>query len=181
MDIATFNQTYGFWIQTGAIILSIIVTGYFAQKAIKANGQSAKETLEHNHTMVRKRATIDIILQENQDDELVAAKRIVASLPPEASFIKYLEPSLCDNEKAQAEKESIRILLNRLEFIALGIHQGAFEEEIYKRLQYSDAMDTWNKAKPMIMELRRQRDRNTYYQELERLAIRWGKDPLKED
>ena len=56
-------------------------------------------------------------------------------MPPEASFIKYMEPSFCDKKEAEAEKESIRILLNRYEFIALGIRTGAFEEEIYKRLK----------------------------------------------
>ncbi|QMT41284.1 DUF4760 domain-containing protein [Neisseria shayeganii] len=181
MDIATFNQTYGFWIQTGAIIASIVVTGFFAQKAIKANGKSAKEALHHNHTMVRKRATIDIIIQENQDDELVQAKRIVLALPEEASFVRYLEPRLCDNPQAQAEKESIRILINRLEFIALGIRQGAFEEEIYKRLKHSDTMEIWEKAKPMIMEMRRRKGRDTYYQEFEWLANRWKADPLQAD
>lgn len=133
-SLIIFNQAYGFWVQTGAIIISIAVTGYFAQKAIKKNGESAKTTLNHNHEMIRKRATIDILIQENQDTDLVQAKRIVAQLPPEASFIKYMEPSFCDTKEAEAEKESIRILLNRYEFIALGIRTGAFEEEIYKRL-----------------------------------------------
>ena len=177
-SLIIFNQAYGFWVQTGAIIISIAVTGYFAQKAIKKNGESAKTTLNHNHEMIRKRATIDILIQENQDTDLVQAKRIVAQLPPEASFIKYMEPSFCDKKEAEAEKESIRILLNRYEFIALGIRTGAFEEEIYKRLKCSDVMDTWKKAKPMIMELRRQKERNTYYQELEWLASRWEASPL---
>ena len=176
-----FNQAYGFWVQTGAIIISIIVTGFYAQKAIKKNGQSAKETLNHNHEMIRKRATIDILIQENQDNELVQAKRIVTNLPENASFIKYLEPSFCGTKESEAEKESIRILLNRYEFIALGIRNGAFEEEIYKRLKYSDIMDTWKNAKPMIMELRRLKGRNTYYQELEWLADRWERLPLTKD
>ncbi|MFU2048005.1 MULTISPECIES: hypothetical protein [Avibacterium] len=42
------GESYGFWIQTGAIILSILVTGYYARKAILSNGRSAKETLNHN-------------------------------------------------------------------------------------------------------------------------------------
>ncbi|WP_442790140.1 DUF4760 domain-containing protein [Neisseria gonorrhoeae] len=178
-SLIIFNQAYGFWVQTGAIIISIAVTGYFAQKAIRENGDSAKATLNHNHEMIRKRATIDILIQENQDAELVQAKRIVANMPAEASFIKYIEPSVCNTQELEAEKESIRILPNRHEFIALGIRNGAFEEEIYKRLKYSDIMDTWEKAEPMIIELRRQKNRKTYYQELEWLAKRWKKDPLK--
>lgn len=176
-----FNQAYGFWVQTGAIIISIVVTGYFAKEAIKKNGSSAKETLNHNHEMIRKRATIDILIQENQDDELVQAKKIVTKLPENASFLKCLEPSSRGKKKTEAEKESIRILLNRYEFIALGIRNGAFEEEIYKRLKYSDIMDTWKKAKPMIMELRRLKGRDTYYQELEWLADRWERSPLTKD
>ncbi|HEZ0635659.1 TPA: hypothetical protein WGQ33_001189 [Neisseria meningitidis] len=42
-SLIIFNQAYGFWVQTGAIIISIAVTGYFAQKAIKKNGESAKQ------------------------------------------------------------------------------------------------------------------------------------------
>lgn len=100
-----FNQAYGFWVQTGAIILSIGVTGYFAKEAIKKNGSSAKETLNHNHEMIRKRATIDILIQENQDDELVQAKKIVTKLPENASFLKCLEPSSRGKKRRKLKKK----------------------------------------------------------------------------
>jgi hypothetical protein len=176
------SESIGYWVQilqTVAIILSIVVTGFYARKAILSNGQSAKEMMRHNQDMTRQRATIDLLLHENQDQELIAAKQIVIALPDEASFIKYLEPSLCADEQSKREKASIAILLNRYEFVALGIKTGAFEEQIYKSLKYSDTIDIWNKAKPMVMELRRQKGRDTYYQEFEWLADKWKKEPLQ--
>lgn len=44
------GETHGFWIQTGAIILSAIM-------AILA--------IRHNGKMSKRRATIDVIMQEN--------------------------------------------------------------------------------------------------------------------
>ena len=168
------GESYGFWVQTGAVILSIIVTGFFARKAIISNGKTAKETLEHNQLMQQKRATIDLILQENQDQELIKAKITIAALPDNASFIEYLDVNENDQPSKKEVKDCIRILLNRYEFIALGIKNEAFEESIYK-----DFTNTWKKAKPMIMELRRRKEQNTYYQEFELLADRWLQSPLK--
>ncbi|WP_442780717.1 DUF4760 domain-containing protein [Avibacterium sp. 20-132] len=145
-----------------------------------SNGRSAKETLNHNQEMQRQRATIELLLQENQDKELTNAMLIIAKLPKNASFLDYLDVSEEEqNENKKVIKNAIRTLLNRYEFIALGIKYGAFEERIYKELQYSNVMNVWINAKPLIMELRRRKNKNTYFQEFEQLADKWGKEPLK--
>ncbi|MDE8035780.1 DUF4760 domain-containing protein [Actinobacillus equuli subsp. equuli] len=180
MDEASklLGESYGFWVQTGAIILSIIVTGFYARKAILSNGSSAKETLEHNQRMQQTRATIDLILQENQDVELNQAKQTISKLPENASFLEYLDVREEDSDEKKQIKQSIRVLMNRYEFIALGIKNEAFEESIYKELQFSDVTDVWKKSKPLIMELRRRKGKNTYYQEFEWLTDRWLNNPL---
>lgn len=71
------------------------------------------------------------------------------------------------------------ILLNKYEFTAQGIRNAAFEEKIYKSMQYSTIMRIWKRSKPLIEEIRRIEEIETIYQEFEWLAKRWEKKPLK--
>lgn len=169
------GETLGYWLQTVAIVLSVAVTGYYARKAILANGESAKKTLQHNHETLRQRATIDLLLQENQDTEMIAAHAAVMALSDQTSLVSCLST----DSNYQEKLADIRLLLNRYEFVALGIRTGAFEESVYKTLKYSQVMNVWDKSKPLIMEIRRTHNKHTYYQEFEWLANRWLADPLK--
>lgn len=169
------GETLGYWLQTVAIVLSVVVTGYYARKAILANGESAKKTLQHNNETLRQRATIDLLLQENQDARMIEAHALIMALSNETPLVSCLSP----NSEFEEELAAIRLLLNRYEFVALGIKTGAFEESVYKSLKYSQVINVWDKAKPLIMEIRRTHGKHTYYQELEWLANRWLADPLK--
>ncbi len=164
MDNPVFlGESYGFWVQTGAIILSAIM-------AILA--------IVHNGKMARKHTTIDVLLQENQDKELIAAKFVVFNLArdPNNSFVDiYFK----EKEQQSDMYKQITMLLNRYEFIAQSIHNKAFEEKIYKEMQYTNITRMWDRVCPLIYEIRQRQNAPTFYQEFEWLAKRWKDKPLK--
>lgn len=163
MDLSFYNSLYlgetlGFWIQTGAIILSAAFA-FFMWK--------------HQAKQSKRRATIDVILNEKGNKELNdAKKRIYELINGTKTFIDAYKEGADDKEK-------ILLVLNQKEFIAKGIHCKAFEEEIYKDTQYSNNMKIWKATKPLIMEIRRIENRDTLFQEFECLSVRWEKRPLK--
>ena len=59
------GESYGFWVQTGAVILSALM---------------AVLAIRHNGRMARKRTTIDVLLQENEDEALREAKFAVFNM-----------------------------------------------------------------------------------------------------
>lgn len=155
------GETYGFWVQTGAIVIS-------AFGAIWA--------IYHNGKMSKRRATVDVIIQENQDAVLRDAKTTIFRVLKETSLIELYKN---ETNRGNKHRDMLLVILNRYEFIAQGIRSGAFEEKIYKRMQYSSIMKMWKMSKPLIEEIRRIEERDTLYQEFQWLATRWGKAPLK--
>ena len=155
------GETIGFWIQTSILCLSVIV---------------AVVVIWHNGRIARRRATVDMIINEQRDTEYNKHfRRIMQLLTNGKRLIDLAEPQESDSE----DLISVRFILNRLEFIAQGIRQGAFEEQIYKDLTYSDVMWLWKEVRPLVEEIRRKRNVQTYYQELEWLATRWKENPIK--
>lgn len=70
-------------------------------------------------------------------------------------------------------------MLNNYEFIATGIKEGAFDEEIYKRVTRSLFLKDWNGMCSWIVELRRITGVETIYSEFEWLAMRWKNNHIK--
>ena len=163
--IKFLGQSYGFWVQTGAVVLS-------AAMAVLA--------ILHNGKMSRKRTTIDVLLQENQDETLRNAKFEVFNMAndPRNEFVNiYFK----EKEKQSECYKNITMLLNRYEFIAQSIRNKAFEEKIYKQMQYTSITEMWDRLCPLVHEIRRQKNNKTFYQEFEWLACRWKKKPLKKN
>lgn len=152
------GQTIGYWVQTVAIIASAV---------------GAITVIWHNGRTAKRRATIDLIIAEQRDDEYnqkyASVSKLIKKKECLVDFAKFL------NEQHE-ELDNIRFVLNRLEFIAQGIRKGAFEEAIYKDLTYTNFIDLWEAVKPLVMEIRRRKNNtDTFYQEIEWLANRWKK------
>jgi len=157
--IRYLGETLGFWIQTAAFSLSAI---------------GAVLVIYHNGSQARRRATIDHIIHQKTDKDLLEAIKLVYKLHDNKEpFSRY-----CDQKDA-LEREAILKVLNNHEFIALGIRKKAFEEKIYKDLQCSNFLKVWSASSGMVAELRRSENRDTLFQEFEWLARRWQKHPLK--
>ena len=165
------GETLGFWIQTAVILLGAVA----AVVTIYVNGRLSREAISNNEKIARQRATIDLLLTQRTDQNLIDSKRAVGAIHNDGGdFV-----SLASKDKAQDESRShILSIINNYEFIALGIREGALDESIYKRAVYSQVVRDWGAMKPFITELRRQNKRNTLFQEFEVLAKRWEQQPL---
>jgi Domain of unknown function (DUF4760) len=71
------------------------------------------------------------------------------------------------------------LVLNRYEFTAAAIREGALDEGLFKRMQYTMVIRDWDVLCPFVMELRRLDKHSTLFQEFHWLAERWQKKPLK--
>lgn len=130
--------------------------------------------VHHNGVMAKKRATVDHIIHQKSDKDLLEAIRLVYELHDKSDqFSDYLK------NPTSVECKAILKVLNNHEFIALGIRRKAFEERIYKELQYSNFVKVYNSAAGIIAELRNCKNTPTIFQEFEWLIKRWQKKPLQ--
>ncbi|MBF4102554.1 DUF4760 domain-containing protein [Gallibacterium anatis] len=49
--------------------------------------------------------------------------------------------------------------------MAQSIHNKAFEEKIYKQMQYTNITRMWDRLCPLIYEIRQRQNASTFYQE----------------
>lgn len=155
------GETLGFWIQTGAFVLSAI---------------GAIAIIYNNSHQAKKRATIDLVLHELTNPEIIEAKKQIAQYHD--SQIDFTNLS-CKEHKAKPENGYIRTVLNNYEFIAAGIKEGAFDEEIYKRMKRSILIRDWDALAAYVAEIRRRTGREKIYIEFQWLAERWKKSEIK--
>ena len=116
------GETKGFWIQTGAFFLSAI---------------GAIWVIVHNGIVAKKRAIVDLIIQQKSDAALNQAIQTVYSLAENGNHLSQMVGTDSDNRRA------ILKALNNHEFIAVGIRLSAFDEKVYKQLQYNNVMKMW--------------------------------------
>jgi len=149
------GETRGFWIQTGAFVLSAL---------------GAIAIIYNSSHQAKKRATIDLALHELSDPKLIEAKAQVKKYHD--SKINFTELS-CGDYNAKPENSYILTVLNSYEFVASGIKEGAFHEEIYKRMKRSIIVRDWDAFSTYIYERRKCMNRDKLFIEFEWLAKRW--------
>ena len=80
------------------------------------------------------------------------------------------------HEEATTTITSVRAILNDRELIAIGVREGTYDENIYRRWWYSTALLEWRVASPLIARIRSDPQVGpsaTAYVEMEALAKRW--------
>ncbi|HEX3092810.1 MAG TPA: DUF4760 domain-containing protein [Candidatus Angelobacter sp.] len=150
----------GFWIQTGALLLSAIGALWIVLSRSRSE---------------RKRATVDLMLHQTQDKDLMDAKKKILELHEGgvSNFAQYLE------KKDSAEYDTLVKILNTHEFVAAGIREGAYAEKLYKRMWFSATIKDWKACQGFVAEFRRKYNCQTLWQEFEWLADKWERSPLK--
>lgn len=130
-------QKYGPLITPGAILISAGV---------------AICVMVYNAKIARRRATVDLVLHLNSNDEWNKARKKVLELhEKDEEFLKY---ALKEHSKTE-ENSCILSVLNTNEFIAVGIREGAFDENTYKRLRRRAFIRDWNALETFVKELDR--------------------------
>lgn len=128
----------------------------------------------YNGKQARLRALIDLIVHQKTDHDLSEATRLVNSLHKNGQpWTAHLDPDC-------AERKAILKILNNQEFIAVGIRMKAFDESVYKETQCTNVLRLWDASKGFIEEIRRERSKDTLFQDFEKLALRWKKKPIKQ-
>ncbi|QJD89131.1 DUF4760 domain-containing protein [Duganella dendranthematis] len=155
--ILWLGESLGFWIQTGAFLLSALAAAYI---------------IYHNGKLARLRATIDLVMHQKSDQDLLRCIEEVYRL--NESQVKFSTLDL-----GSAEGKCVLRVLNNHEFIAGGIRSGAFSESLYKQMQCSNVLKVYAASQAMIIELRNKDKKDTIFQDFEWLAARWKVDPLK--
>jgi hypothetical protein len=146
---------YGLCIQTGAIIVS-------------AGGVAS--IITWNVRIARKRATLDILLNEHTHE---------ISIKERTEFIKLKKngdlSSWASSDKANApEVETIRAVLNRYELVAIGIRKSTLDEQLYKLWCRTTLVGDWRAMKPFVAQIRTLNSIPTLYCEFEALARKWA-------
>lgn len=158
-SIGWFGESYGFWIQTGAIFISAV---------------GAVAVIYYNGKQARIRALIDLIVQQKMDSELIESTRTVYALKGNGG---KLTDHIADESP---ERKAILKVLNNQEFICVGIRMGAFDEKVYKQMQCTNVLRLWSVAAGFIHEMREKDGKKTIFQDFEKLALRWTDSPIKQ-
>lgn len=157
-SIGWLGETWGFWIQTGALFASAAAAIY---------------VIYYNGKQTRLRALVDLLLHQKSDNDLAEAIRHINQLYKQGnSWAKHLDPEC-------PERKSILLVLNNQELIAVGLRLKIFDEEIYKQMQCSTVLRLWKASQGFIVDLRTEVAQPTLFQDFEQLAKRWEKDPIK--
>jgi len=127
----------------------------------------------YNGKQARVRALIDLILHQKADTELIeATRRVYAMRSNGTSLSSHVE---VDSD----QRKDILKVINHHEFIAVGIRMKAFDENVYKQMQCTNVLRLWSATKAFIYELREKDQKQTLFQDFERLATRWEAEPIK--
>lgn len=146
---------------------------------------------KENTRLSKLQATVSLANEFNKDTKLQEAKNDLFACG--ANLTKqYLENYASSSIKSETEenvkdtktefetwKDKIHYVLNRHEFLAVGIHSGAFDEQMYKEINFSSTMKLWACTEVLIHEIRKTSGHPTLYQDFEILCKRWELSPLK--
>ena len=137
---------------------------------------AAYAVVQHRR-LTKKTSTLQVILSDTSDSRIVEASSNVYKMI--TSNKNFYEVLIKQSTEDKTEVESLKIILNRYEFYATGINKGILDGDLLKTLYYSNFMVFWKHAKPCIMELRKEKDCPTLFQDFEKVMSNWKKHPLK--
>lgn len=181
------NNDWAAWIPViqAALTLLSVLAAFFTVKiswkklcddreAAAKDRETATQAIERADMRARQRAMIDLLIAQNANAQFIDSLKKVRLLREDihSQVAKFVQT---DDDTRSA----ILSVLNQLEFIAVGIRLGVFDESIYKELSHSNVVETWRTVSGFVCELRRQTGFPTLFQDLEELAKKWEKNPIK--
>lgn len=144
------------------------------RQQVKAAEVSGANQMASAERMSRLRATVEVVRHEQTDKELLEALKKYAELREVKGALTALAVT---HPEPTNENGLVLRVLNNYEYVATGIHTGAFDEEIYKRMKCSNLIRDWDALKPYVCELRQKYQKPKLFVELESLAEKWRAQP----
>ncbi len=133
----------------------------------------AYAAIKRNEKTAKKRAIVDHIIKQRED-------KVLAEVFQELYKLRDRQEKVSEYIKDPEHFRKVLYALDTMEFTAVGIRLGAFDEDVYKELQCTKVIKTWESVSGFVMELRHEKNSHTLYQDLELLANRWIANPIKE-
>lgn len=159
MTIPTLLQTASLAIAAGALI--------FNAKQVK----ELRVQNTQNEKKARQRATIDLALHEKSDPTYLKCKDEFLTLRNNTNI--NITTYACNIQQHSNENKIIFAYLDHYEFLSTGVSEGALDGEIYKKMRRTSVIKDWDAVQPYVYELRKQRNNNKIYCELEDLVKSW--------
>jgi len=147
--------------QTSAIIISAI---------------AAVVIISVTKIIARRRATIDMVLKLRLDPSYNDSRKEFKILREKDNGLAKFA---CRDHIDDTEAKIILDVLNHYEFICVAIREKAICEKTYKRMLCTQVLKDWECSKGFVTELRKLNRHPTLFQDFERIAKRWKKNPLK--
>jgi hypothetical protein len=123
-----------------------------------------------NAKIARRRATLDIVLNEETHQETIKERTLFSKIRSDGDLAKLANISEIGSDKLQA----IRSVLNRYELVSIGIRRKTLDGEIYRDWCRTTLVGDWIAVKPLIETLREKNDFPLMYCEFEALAKKWA-------
>jgi hypothetical protein len=167
---------------------SILNESWFQNLILAFSAAIAIWTISSSSRHERRRATVDIVRDQQKDEVLIAARATIRGLEDANGKIDF-DTLLA--KKDSAELRAIYNVLNSYEFIASGMRTEAFDETTYKRMYYHTVTDHWIQFQEFVEKYRRKTEdeyrrqnrkdfsADTLFQDFQSLATKWLKHPLK--
>lgn len=137
-------------------------------------------TITSTRKTSKERATLDVVLGDYQDKDLVEASNMIFTLVREDRNQLFTVFQNEDGEKAN-ERSLLLLVLNRYEFYASAMNHGILDEQLFKRLHCSNFIKLWDAVSPTVMSIRDKERKDTLFKDLEILVLRWKSNPLSVD
>lgn len=137
-------------------------------------------TITSTRKTSKERATLDVVLGDYQDKDLVEASNMIFTLVREDRNQLFTVFQNEDGKKAN-ERSSLLLVLNRYEFYASAMNNGILDEQLFKRLHCSNFIKLWDAVSPTVMSIRDKERKDTLFKDLEILVLRWKSNPLSVD
>lgn len=120
-------------------------------------------------TLARKQHTLNVMVQARFNSEFKTAEKAVA--PNERNGVIDVSDPNCPN------RENFKTVLNYYEFLASGIRNGDFDEQMVKDSLRGTILNLYEGCQEGIFKLRTNRRRVALYEHLEWLHRRWERKP----
>ncbi len=124
-------------------------------------------TARRARTLSRKQHTINVILQSSFNKDFNEAS---------VKLIPLIKNGNIDSlQDTSPEREAFRLVANHYEFLSAGIRNGDFDEQLMRDCVRAQLVEFYNKSSKFIWKQRDSRRRQTIYEHLEWLYVRWEK------
>ena len=154
----TFWHLYGSDIQNGAVVLSAV---------------AAFLVIRDTRATARRRGTLDLILHQESDRELIEARDGFTALKDGTTKISSFGVPA---QRNSPEARHLKKVLNLHELTAVAIQERVIDECVYRRWFNGTYIADYEATKAFIEAVRKSYGNEAVFSEFEKTALRWKND-----